>query len=204
MKIRLLLLASVVLLALSAPAEENKKGIIAEGGNLDDRASARVLYWDQRVDAAAGQFAIDYGRPVWKQVYEDPVQFDKMTKGKVWRMGSNFWTTLETDLPLEISGRHIKPGSYYLGLKRSADGSGWSLAFINPPAVRKAHIDAFDIRKAPVAFEAPMTRDPMSKEKAQKLTLTLSYASNDLRNVTLRVAWGNLQLKAPIKVELAE
>ena len=31
---------------------------------------------------AAGQFAINYGRPVWKSIYEDPAKFDAMTQGK--------------------------------------------------------------------------------------------------------------------------
>jgi DUF2911 family protein len=201
MRIRLMLIASMVLLALSSTAQEKKKGIVAEGGDTDDRASARVLYWDQAADTAAGQFAIDYGRPVWKPVYEDPAKFDAMTKGKVWRMGSNFWTTLVTDLPLEISGKRVAPGIYYLGLKRSADGARWSLAFIDPGAVRKARIDAFDIRKAAVGFEAPMT-EAKSPSKADKLTITLSYPKDDIKNVTLRVAWGTLALTAPVKVAL--
>ncbi|HKS96485.1 MAG TPA: DUF2911 domain-containing protein, partial [Terriglobia bacterium] len=148
-----------------------------------------------------GQFAIDYGRPLWKPVYGDKAQFDKMTNGKVWRMGSNFWTTLVTDLPLEISGRRVAPGIYYLGLKRSADGSQWSLAFIDPGPVRKAHIDAFDIRKATVKFEAPMAVATETTKPA-KLTITLSYPKDDIKNVTLRVAWGTLALTAPVKVSL--
>ncbi|HEV2495958.1 MAG TPA: DUF2911 domain-containing protein [Terriglobia bacterium] len=201
MKIRLMLIGSMVLLALSATAQEKKKGIAAEGGDPDDRASARVLYWDQDANTAAGQFAIDYGRPVWKPVYEDRAQFDKMTDGKVWRMGSNFWTTLVTDVPLEISGKRVAPGIYYLGLKRSADGANWSLAFIDPVAVRKARIDAFDIRKVAVRFDAPMT-EAKSETKADKLTITLSYPKEDIKNVTLRVAWGTLVLTAPVKVSL--
>lgn len=199
MRIRLMLVVSMVLFTLSATAQQKK--ISAEGGDLDDRASARVLYWDDAANTAAGQFAIDYGRPIWKPVYADKTQFDKMTNGKVWRMGSNFWTTLVTDLPLEISGKRVAPGVYYLGLKRSADGSAWSLAFIDPAAVRKAHIDAFDIRKATVKFEAPMAATTETTKPA-KLTITLSYPKDDIKNVTLRVAWGTLALSAPVKVTL--
>jgi len=199
MRIRLMLVVSMMLFTLTATAQQKKIG--AEGGDPDDRASARVLYWDESANTAAGQFAIDYGRPIWKPVYADKAQFDKMTDGKVWRMGSNFWTTLVTDLPLEISGKRVAPGIYYLGLKRSADGSRWSLAFIDPTAVRKAHIDAFDIHKASVGFEAPMKKEA-STSKAEKLTITLSYPKDDIKNVTLRVAWGTLALTAPVKVTL--
>lgn len=203
MRIRVLLLASIVLCALSAPSQQPKKGIEAEGGDPDDRGSARVLYWNDAANAAAGQFAINYGRPVWKPVYEDKAKFDSMTKGKVWRLGSNFWTTLDTDLPIEISGTRVPVGSYYLGLKRSADGGHWSLAFIDIAPARRIHLDAFQIQKAHVSFEAPMTVDK-SDAKADKLTITLSYPKDNIKNVTMKVAWGTLALSAPVKVGLAE
>lgn len=192
-----------MLLAASTFAQQSEKRIVAEGGGPDDRASARVLYWNQKIDSAAGQFAIDYGRPVWKKAYEDPAQFDKMTNGKVWRMGSNFWTTLSTDLPLTISGKKVSAGVYYLGLQRSADGAQWSLAFIDPASATKQHLDAFDIRKAKIDFVTPMSIDK-AESTAEKLTVTLSYPKDDFRNVTLKVAWGNLALSAPVKVALAE
>ena len=202
MKTRSLLTGLVVSLVLTATAQE-KKGIIAEGGSPDDRASARVLYWDQKADGSAGWFSIDYGRPVWKKDYDDPAKFDGMTKGKVWRMGSNHWTTLDTSLPLKISGRSVPAGSYYLGLKRSADGGHWSLAFIDPASIRKARIDAFDIRKALVRFDAPMSVEK-STATADKLTITLSYPKEDIRHVTMRLAWGNFVLTARVEVALAE
>jgi len=205
MKTKSLMLASVVLLAVSALAQNpTARKIDAEGGGPDDRASARVLYWDDKANLGVGEFSIDYGRPVWKPDYEDPAKLDAMTKGKLYRMGSNFWTTLDTDLPLEIAGRQVAPGSYYLALRRSADGSKWSLAFIDPATIRKMRLDAFDIRKAPVKFEAPMTKEAAPAEKPQKLTITLSYPKDHIRDVTMKVAWGNLQLTAPIKVGLAD
>ncbi len=197
------LIAGILLMASVGLPQQAKPILVAEGGAPDERASARVLYWNTRVDAAAGQVAINYGRPVWKKDYEDAAKFDAMTKGKVWRMGSNFWTTLDTDLPLKIAGKSIRPGTYCLGLHRSPDGSQWSLAFIDPAKVRQAHLDAFDIRKAAVEFEAPMTADQAEK-LAPKLTVTLTYPKATPTKVTLRVAWGNLALSAPIEVGLAQ
>jgi hypothetical protein len=154
-------------------------------------------------NGAAGQLAINYGRPVWKSVYEDPVSFDRMTKGKIWRMGSNFWTVLDSCLPLKISGKEVPAGYYYLGLHRSEDGSKWNLAFIDPERVRAAHIDAFQIERAPVAFEVPMSI-AKAKTKPEKLTIKLSYPKDDIHKVTLSVAWGILALTAPIDVTVAE
>lgn len=203
MKTSLLWLSSILAFALAASGQQAKKGIVAEGGSPDDRASARVLYWDRDANAAAGQFAIDYGRPLWKKDYEDPAKFDPMTKGKVWRMGSNYWTALDTNLPITIGGRKVPVGYYYLGLHRSADGSSWSLAFIDPARARQSHLDAFDIRKAQVEFETPMTIEKASSV-VDKLTITLSYTHENVRDVTMHVAWGNLLLTAPVRATLPD
>ena len=148
------LLAAMLLLALNAQGQQPRAKIVAEGGTPDDRASARVLYWNAQTDSAAGQVAIDYGRPVWKKDYDDSARFDAMTKGKIWRMGSNYWTILDTDLPLFIGGKKVPVGLYYLGLHRSEEGSKWSLAFIDPGKARKQVLDAFQIARAAVEFEA--------------------------------------------------
>ena len=197
-------LGTVLLLSfIPAYAQQSKPTIVAEGGQPDDRASARVLYWNDAKHEAAGQFAINYGRPVWKSLYEDAAKFDAMTKGKTWRMGSNFWTDLDTCLPLKISGKSVRVGYYYLGLHRSDDGSKWSLAFIDPARVRAAHIDAFDIQKAPIEFEVPMSTTRLPA-KADKLTIELSYPNDNIRKVTLNVTWGTLALTAPIEVTVTE
>jgi len=203
MKIRVALGVFVLLSLVPALAQQTKPVIVAEGGQPDDRASARVLYWNTVKDHAAGQFAINYGRPVWKAAYEDPAKFDSLTKGKTWRMGSNWWTDLDTNLPLKIAGRKVAPGYYFLGLHRSADGSKWSLAFIDPAKVRAARLDAFEISRATMEFEAPMTITT-AKSKAEKLTIELSYPKDNVRQVTMSVAWGTLALTAPIEVTVAE
>ncbi len=201
MKGRILASVSALLVAASLHARQSQK-IGVEGGDVDDRGSARLLYWNSEKNAAAGQFAVNYGRPVWHKELEDPAKFDSLTKGKIWRMGSNYWSNLYTDLPLTIAGTSISPGLYFLGLERSADGSSWSLAFIDPVKVRKARIDAFQIYKAKVDFTAPMTAEPPSAETVEKLTITLTHPENDIRNATLKVAWGHLSLTAPVKVSI--
>lgn len=202
MKLKAIL--TILFLALAVPAlAQEKKGIIAEGGSPDEQASARMLYWNQQTDSSAGQLAINYGRPLWKKDYEDTAKFDSLTKGKVWRMGSNFWTVLDTQLPLKISGKDIRVGSYYLGLHRSADGSQWSLAFIDPAQVRRARVDAFEIVKARVQFTAPMSAEK-TDAITEKLTITLSHPKDDIKNVTLKVAWGKMVLTAPVNVVLAQ
>lgn len=203
MKGRALISMLALLVAGSLRSQQNPK-VSVEGGSPDDRASARLLYWNNQANAAAGQLAINYGRPVWKKEYEDPATFDKMTKGQIWRMGSNFWTNVYTDVPVTIGGKSIAPGLYFVGMQRSAEGASWNLAFIDPTSVRKNRIDAFDIRKATVEFTAPMTAEPASSETVEKLTITLASSQTDIRSATLKVAWGRLVLTAPVHVSVRE
>jgi hypothetical protein len=185
-------------------AQEKKSSIGAFGGETpDERASTRVLYWDSAKDSAAGEFAIDYGRPVWKKEYDDPAKFDSMTKGKVWRMGNNFWTVLDTSLPLKFVGKEVPIGSYYLGIYRSSDGNQWSLAFIDPVKVRAARLDGFQIEKTPVQFKVPITFE-VASTPAEKLTVTFQHEKDKLGDVTMKVVWGKMTLTTPIQVVLTE
>lgn len=194
----ILCLAFVVWAQDSKPQKPRPK-IGAFGSDSPERGTTRVGYWNNEKNMGAGQFAIDYGRPVWRPEYEDAAKFDEMTKGKVYRLGSNFWTTLDTDMPLTIAGKTIPAGLWYLGLHRSQDGAQWSLVFIDPAKARGAHVDASEIERAPIAFKAPMTTDKASEVK-DKLTIDLTFQKPNLKDVTLKISWGKIQLSAPIQV----
>lgn len=201
MKHRFGIFVLVVMGSIAVQAQQKKPGIIAEGGIVEERASVRVLYWDQVKDGAAGQFAIDYGRPAWRKEYEDKAKFDSMTRGKVWRLGKDFWTVLDTGVPLKIGGKDVPVGAWYLGLRRSSDGSTWSLVFIDPAKVRKARLDAFEINKAPVEFKIAVTSGA-PETTTEKLTIELSYKKDNIKDVTLKILWGKLQVSAPVQVTL--
>jgi len=198
----LFLLLSVAVLGTSSPsnAREQAHKIEVFGSDSPERGTTRVGYWDDTKKGGTGQFAIDYGKPIWRKDYEDSAKFDAMTKGRVWRMGSNFWTVLDTDMPITIAGKSVPAGYWYLGLKRSADGASWSLAFIDPQKVKQAQLDASEIGRAPIAFEAPMTIEKAS-ESRDKLVIDLVIDKDHIYQATLRVAWGNLQLSAPVGVQ---
>jgi hypothetical protein len=185
--------------ALQAQDKKPRPLIVAFGSDSAERGTTRVGLWNTKKQMGAGQFAIDYGRPIWRKEYEDAAKFDQMTKGKTYRLGSNFWTTLDTDIPLVIAGKTIPAGLWYLGLQRSGDGATWSLVFIDPAKARAAHIDASEIERAPVEFKALMTTEQASESK-EKLTIDLIFQQANLKDVTLKIAWGKLQLSAPIQV----
>lgn len=197
-------LAITILVGPTIYAQENKPRpkIIAFGSDSPERGTTRVGYWNNEKNRGAGQFAIDYGRPVWRKEYDDTANFDKMTKGKVYRLGSNFWTTLDSDMPLTIAGKAIPAGLWYLGLHRSADGNTWSLVFIDAAKARADHIDASEIERAAIAHKAEMTVTQATELK-EKLTIDLVMQKGNLKDVTLKIAWGKMQLSAPIQVPIA-
>ncbi len=57
-----MLVGVMVLFTLIAESQQKPK-VVAEGGTPDDRASARVLYWNAQTNSAAGQWrSITAGR----------------------------------------------------------------------------------------------------------------------------------------------
>lgn len=191
----------LVSLASLTNGQEKKPAIIAFGSDSIERGTVRVGYWNREKNTGAGGFFIDYGKPVWKKDYEDTAKFDAMTKGKIWRLGSEYWTVLDANIALKISGVRVTPGQWYLGLERSQDGSSWSLVFVDPSKARSQRLDPSEIGKAPVEFKAPMMIES-GTQTVEKLTLVLDLPKGDLKQSTLRISWGNLQLKAPIEASL--
>jgi hypothetical protein len=188
----------LVLIAGAVQGQDKKKPyMIGEDGPMTERGSTRVLYWSPQKNMALGEFAINYGRPVWKKDYEDSAKFDAGTKGKIWRLGKDYWTTLDTNIPLKVGGKDVAVGQYYLGLARSKDGA-WSLAFLDPAKIRSMKLDAFEIERAPVLFQVPVNSEPATTAN-EKLTIVLSYPKDTPKNVTLKIAWGKLQVSVPIQ-----
>src|SRR5258708_4993889 len=109
--------------AQDAPKKPQPKYFVF-GSDSAERGTTRVGYWSSEKNMGAGQLAIDYGGPVWKKDYEDTAKFDTITKGKVYGLGSNFWTIRDPDMPLVIAGKTIPAGSWYLGLHRSHEPAG--------------------------------------------------------------------------------
>lgn len=196
-----LMLATVLAVSAIAYAQETRPAVVAFGAASPERGTARVGYWNTQKNTGAGGFFIDYGRPQWRSEYEDRAKFDAMTKGKTWRMGSDYWTVLDTNIPLIVSGTKVPAGIWYLGLHRSDDGAKWSLAFVDPAKVRETRLDPSQIDGAPVAFRAPMNVES-SAEVTEKLTITLTVPKEKLNESTMTLSWGKMRLSARIAASL--
>jgi hypothetical protein len=160
------------------------------------RMSTRIAYFGP--NSSEGQLAIDYGQPEWKPEYE--TQFDELTKGKRWRLGNNFWTTLDAHLDLVIAGTEVEAGYYYLVLKRS-EADEWHLVLLDPKEIQAKKMDAFMAEQTTGGIEAPLTWERL-EGSAQKLEITLLPDENDLKKARLEIRWGMHKLSAPIEVLL--
>ena len=167
----------------------------------DDRAASRLLYRYQDGKGPLGQLVVSYGRPQWKDEYNESGAFDYLTRGKVWRLGKDFWTVLDTSIVLVIGGHNVVPGDYYLGIHRSQDGSDWSLAVIDAHQARKLKLDSASIDQAPILFKAPAVYEEVNNA-LDRLAITLSRPGKPLGDIVLAIVWGNHKLSVPIKLKL--
>lgn len=194
--------ATLISFSLLLQAQNKQAQPSAFGVQTPERGLARVGFWDDAKNQGAGGFFIEYGRPLWRKDYEDAAKFDAMTKGQTWRMGAEYWSVLDTSLPLQIGSQNIPVGQWYLGLNRSADGAVWSLVFIDPAKARSHRLDPSEIGRATVAFKAPVKVEG-GGEFAERLTITLSLPQTGAKESVMRLSWGRFQLSAAIQIKLA-
>lgn len=173
------------------------------GQQIEKRAATRIGYWRRDVNAGIGEVVLTYGRPVWKSEYQS--QLDELTEGRLWRMGDNYWSLLDTQLKIKIGGVSIEPGLYYLAIGRSVDGEKWELVFIDPVQSREKLLDSYDVGtrpdEIPILFKAPLKFEanaPITKE----LTLLFTLRQGSTTEGELRLSWGPFALVAPVEVAL--
>ena len=165
-------------------------------GSESLRVSTRIAYVGK--NSSAGQLAIEYGQPEWKEEYE--TQFDALTRGKRWRFGNNFWTTLDTHLDLAIAGTKVPTGYYYLVLERS-QSDDWSLVLLDPKEIQAKKLDAFQAELTTGGIVAPLNWE-RTEETSEKLTIKLAPTGDELEKGTLTIWWGKHKLTADINVSL--
>jgi hypothetical protein len=192
---------AVCAMLMAGSAQLHAQQPFADGVTVE-RGSTRIAYWSRKPAQAAGQVVVNYGRPEWRESIA--AEFDEQTKGKIWRMGSNFWSTLDTSLPLRFQGVEVRPGDYYLAVRRSADGARWELLLIDPEAARASHLDAYETATRPerlsILHSLPLRFERVAASVAR---LTISLKSNypdDARSARLTISFGSFQLFADFSI----
>src|SRR5262245_16177828 len=110
----------VAALALTWPAAAQDIVASAQSG---PRMATRLAFWAKDYSKALGQVCIQYAQPTWKEEYETSLTH---AKGASMRLGSDFWTTLDTNVELTLGGTRVAIGLWYLGLRRS-EKDEWTL-----------------------------------------------------------------------------
>ena len=167
------------------------------GAELEGRRGTRLFYWSRNAQRSKGEIFIGYGPAVWSAEVEQGMA--ALKGGLTWRLGSGFWTTFDTSLPLALGGVNLAAGSYYLGVQRSADGERWSLAILDPETVRSRRIDAYEthLRPMPVARKVPLAFE-RRVDHANELTMRLDAHGTDPRAASLEILFGDYRLSASI------
>ncbi len=172
-----------------------------------DRGYSSISYWtyrDDGVEIGGGRISVEHGKPAWPAELEAGESFDDATVGKLWRLGNNKWTTLDTNLPLRFGARRVEPGIYYLLVQRS-EPSVWRLAFVTPSSAIPHLMDAWDAqarpREVPVQFSVPLSHSPGAAKKLE-LDITLALDPSDPSKASLAIEWGPHRLESAFAIEM--
>src|SRR5262249_49317250 len=123
-------------------------------------------------------------------------EFDKQLKGRV-RLGSNYWTTLDTWNGLSIGDKDVKAGEYFLALECS-DKSQWSLVLLDPEPLRKSKVDGYSSAQTKGGQLGPMKYEA-TKDSADSLSIKFVGDAKDTKLQTLEIRFGKHRLTAAVK-----
>ena len=171
-----------------------------------ERGYSSISYWtyrDDGVEIGGGRISVEHGQPQWPATLEDKAAFDGTTVGKLWRLGNNKWTTLDTQLTLRFGDRTVEPGIYYLVIDRPK-ANDWRLVFVAPDSVSPSFIDAWAAEarpsEIPRLFSVPLRYS--TREKAARLDISLALEKDDMSQGAIRVQWGPHQLETAFEINV--
>lgn len=162
-----------------------------------DRKNSRITWFGR--SGAPVEIAIDYTPVPWKDGYEAALAGGKFV-GKKWRLGSDFWTRIDTWADLKFGGVTVPAGYYYLTLEQR-DATTFVLALHDPVEIRKHKLDAYLAERVKGGIEVPMTH-AAAKDVAKALDVALTMQKGSTTDGALTITFGGHQLTAPFQVVL--
>lgn len=136
---------------------------------------------------------LDHGRPAWSS--ELAAAARELPKGRRWRLGQNWWTTLDSNVALTLGGRKLAAGSWHLSLKKTGNDA-WALVCTPARDDVGAQLDAFAVDQSKAAVEVPLTA-ATAGEPAKTLQVACEARDGAHR---LRIAFGGHELTARIEL----
>jgi len=161
---------------------------------IQSEGRSRTLLCDH---ASRSTITIEHSLPEWKERHQ--AQLDEMKTGTRWRFGQNYWTTLETNVPVSISDKKVAPGYYYLAMEKEPEHQ-WSLVLLDEDEVCKDTMDAFQASSTKGGTKVALKTEPQLKDVCKKLAVAFEPTGGD--GATLDIRWGTYHLTAPVTVHL--
>lgn len=191
MKLPYHLLAALVV-AATVPAQ-------MQAFPMDGHRATTGLFYFERGAGSPGQIFLHYGQPEWKPEYE---QFVTSKEAQTQRLGSDWWTTLDTTLPLTIGQTKVPAGVYYLGLHKTAKGQ-WQLMLLDPKEVRNKKAHPGMTSRLTARLNADLIYRKVGKS-VDKLTITIKASKSDPRIGSLGIHWSNHFLRAQVEADFGK
>src|SRR5262245_48245855 len=153
------------------------------------RGASRVAF----VEAKAGKqpyALLDHGEPAWNSTRAAAA--DGIQKGGRWRLGENWWSTLDCNTPLVLGGKKIAPGLWHLSLQKTGDGGDHARTAAADDVT--GGIDAFGVDYSKAGLAIPLTAGKAATA-ADKLQIRFVGDGTALR---LAITFGEHELSTPL------
>jgi hypothetical protein len=116
--------------------------------------------------------------------------------GRRWRFGQNFWTRLDTNIPLTIAGVKVPAGYFYLVLAHDQK-KGLTLVALDPKPAAARLLDAYQAPQTTGGLEIPLTHTKPGGHAA-RLTIRLDVDRTKEDHADLVILFGPHRLTAPV------
>ncbi|HLU40227.1 MAG TPA: tetratricopeptide repeat protein [Planctomycetota bacterium] len=178
---------------IAAEVEKNatsSANVQVYAGSFDRKLARLVVFSGQ---GSAGALAISYGQPRWQERFDEIVRSEKF-RDQRWRFGKDEWTTLTATVPLEIAGKELPAGIYYLTLAHR--DPEFVLAALDPNEVHARSLDPYMARMTTGGIEVALKHERVD-EIAERLEIRLVESMGSPGAGELVVRFGPHKLSAP-------
>ncbi len=188
------LTAALAALCLALPATAQKVQVF--GGNGTRAATTMILFGENLMAGVC----VTHGQPEWKEEYDG--MLDKL-KGKLLRLGKDWWTTWSANTDVELNGVMIPAGEYICGLACDKDGK-FTLALLDASQAMKQKLVPFGPQTWQPTISVPLElKKGTAAAVVDKMTMTLKGDEKNPAQGTFTIAWGKHELVAAAKLPAA-
>ena len=184
--------------AFLAPSLQAQVTVMNPPADQDRRGSNVIMFGESTMVF----LAIDYSGPQWKAEYDKPGALEQY-KGQNVRLGKNWWTTLSTNVALEIGGATLQPGTYFLGLKLGEDAKSFQLLAFEASTAMKQNLMPFmtDGWKGGTAMKIDFKRDSLAAAQ-QTMAISIRADEKEPTKGKFSIQWGKHELSADVKIHM--